>query len=62
MQVVTILKALMATAEDYIGEIRTAALTRKEPDKSYTDDEVIIKGITEDGRGYKLRLEFEDEP
>lgn len=57
---VTILRALMATAEEFVGDIHTACLTRKEPDKSYTDDEISIRGFTEDGRAYKLRLEFED--
>ena len=57
-----IFKALMEVAEEYIGEIHTAKLDRKEPDKSYTEDEITIKGFMESGRPYNLRLEVEDAP
>ena len=59
---VTILKSLMSTAEEYIGDINTVNLSRKEPDKSYTDDEITIKGFMEDGRLYTLKLEVDDKP
>ena len=59
---VTILKALMSTAEEYIGDIHTAKLDRKEPGKSYTDDEITIKGFMENGQPYTLRLEVGDAP
>ena len=57
---VTILKALIATAEEYIGEIHTAELERKEPEKSYTSDEITINGFMEDGRPYRLHLKVGD--
>ena len=57
---VMILKALMATAEGYIGKIHTAELERKEPEKSYTSDEITINGFMEDGRPYRLHLEVGD--
>lgn len=57
---VTILKVLMATTEEYIGKIHTAELERKEPDKSYTADEITINGFMEDGRPYKLHLKVGD--
>ena len=57
---VTILKALMATAEKYIGKIHTAELARKEPEKSYTSDEITINGFMEDGRPYRLHLKVGD--
>ena len=59
---VTILKALMATAEKYIGKIHTAELERKDPEKSYTSDEITIKGFMENGQPYTLRLEVGDAP
>ena len=59
---VMILKALMATAEEYIGDIHTAKLDRKEPDKSYTEDKITIKGFMESGQPYTLRLEVGDAP
>ena len=59
---VTILKSLMSTAEEYIGDIHTAKLERKEPGKSYTDDEITIKGFMESGQPYTLCLEVGDAP
>lgn len=57
-----IFKALMETAEEYIGDIHTAELDRKEPDKSYTEDKITIKGFMENGQPYTLRLEVGDAP
>lgn len=59
---VTILKAMMATAEEYVGKIHTAELERKEPEKSYTSDEITINGFMEDGRPYRLHLKVGDAP
>ena len=59
---VTILKELMATAEERIGKIHTVELERKEPEKSYTSDEITIKGFMENGQPYTLRLEVGDAP
>lgn len=59
---VTILKTLMSTAEEYIGNIHTAKLDRKEPDKRYTEDKITIKGFMESGQPYTLSLEVEDAP
>lgn len=59
---VTILKSLMSTAEEYIGDIHTAKLDRKEPDKSYTEDKITIKGFMGNGQPYTLRLEVGDAP
>ena len=52
----------METAETQIGKIHTMKLDRKEPDKSYTDDEITIKGFMESGQPYTLRLEVGDAP
>lgn len=57
---VTIFKALMSVAEEYIGEIHEAELDKKDPSREYKRDEIIIDGITEDGRSYHLILNFED--
>ena len=57
---VTILKELMATAEECIGKIHTVELERKEPEKSYTSDEITINGFMEDGRSYRLNLKVGD--
>ena len=57
-----IFKELMETAETQIGKIHTIKLERKEPDKSYTDDEITIKGFMESGQPYTLRLEVGDAP
>ena len=57
-----IFKALMETAETQIGKIHRMKLDRKEPDKSYTDDEITIKGFMESGQPYTLRLEVGDAP
>lgn len=62
IQVVTILKSLMSTAEEYIGDINTVNLSRKDPDKSYTEDGITIKGFMEDGRPYTLQLDVGDKP
>lgn len=57
---VTIFKALMSVAEEYIGEIHEVELDKQEPSKEYTHDEITIEGIMEDGRQYHLKLNFED--
>lgn len=57
-----IFKALMETAETQIGKIHTMKLDRKEPDKSYTEDKITIKGFMESGQPYTLRLEVGDAP
>ena len=59
---VTILKALMSTAEEYIGEIHTEDLKRKDPERPYTADEITINGFMEDGRLYRLHLKVGDAP
>lgn len=55
-----IFKALMETAETQIGKIHTAELERREPEKSYTSDEITINGFMEDGRPYRLHLKVGD--
>lgn len=57
-----IFKALMETAETQIGKIHTAELERKEPEKSYTSDEITVNGFMEDGRPYRLHLKVGDAP
>lgn len=57
-----IFKALMETTEAHIGKIHTMKLARKEPGKSYTDDEIVINGFMESGQPYTLRLEVGDKP
>ena len=57
-----IFKALMETAETQIGKIHTAELERKEPEKSYTSDEITVNGFMEDGRTYRLNLKVGDAP
>ena len=57
---ITIYKAMMALAEDYVGNIRTASLSAKEEGKPYTDDGIKISGMTEDGRRFCLELTLED--
>ena len=59
-QVVTIFKALMSVAEEYIGEIHEAELDKKDPSREYKRDEIIIDGIMKDGRTYHLILNIED--
>lgn len=57
---VTIFKALMSVAEEYIGEIHEAELDKQDPSKEYTHDEITIEGIMEDGRRYCLTVKLED--
>ena len=57
---VAILKALIYTAEEYIGEIKEVKLECKKPEYQYSHDRVLISGVMEDGRGFKLELELED--
>lgn len=57
---VTILKSLMATSEEYIGKLHTVALERKDPAKNYTADEITIDGFMDDGRPYRLHLKVSD--
>jgi hypothetical protein len=60
-QVVTILKALISAAEDYIGDVETVKLEKREKDKLYTHDRIIICGVSDsDGRQFELKLELED--
>lgn len=57
---VTILKALISTAEDYIGDVETVKLDKRDK-KSYLHDRIIICGVSDtDGRKFELELEFED--
>lgn len=56
-----IFKALMAAAEEYIGDVEAASLRKREPGKAYTHDGVTIHGTMEDGRRFTLELEVEDE-
>lgn len=57
---VVILKAMMACVEDNIGSISDVKLNRKEPDKTYTCDEIIIKGTMRDGRNFRMELAVDD--
>ena len=58
---VTILKALISTAEEYIGDVETVKLEKREKEKLYTHDRIIICGVSDsDGRKFELELEFED--
>ena len=58
---VTILKALISTAEEYIGDVETVKLEKRDKDKLYTHDHIIICGVSySDGRKFELELEFED--
>jgi hypothetical protein len=60
-QVVTILKALISTAEEYIGDVETVKLEKREKEKLYTHDRIIICGVSDsNGRKFELELEFED--
>jgi hypothetical protein len=59
--VLTIFKALLASAGEYIGDVETASLRKREPGKAYTHDGVTIHGTMEDGRRFTLELEVEDE-
>ena len=57
---VVILKAMMACVEDHVGSISEVKLNRKEPDKTYTSDEIIIKGTMEDGKKFRMELAVDD--
>ena len=58
---VTILKALISTAEEYIGDVETVKvkLDKREKGKSYTSDRIVICGVSK-GRKFELELDFED--
>ena len=56
---VTILKALISTADEYIGDIETVKLDKREKGKSYTSDRIVICGVSK-GRKFELELDFED--
>lgn len=58
---VVILKAMIAMAEEYVGDVHTAKLERKEHGKEYTHDRIKITGITEEGQEYTLELLLEDQ-
>lgn len=55
----TILKELIMTVEEYVGDIETVKLEKSEPGKSYTSDRIVICGVSK-GRKFELELEFED--
>ena len=57
---IVILKSMISMAEEYVGEIHTAELDRREPGKEYTHDKITLTGITEEGREYTLELRLED--
>ena len=58
---VTILKALISTAEEYIGDVETVKLEKREKEKLYPHDRIIICGVCDgNGRKFELELEFED--
>lgn len=58
---VTIFKAMIAMAEDYLGTIETASLHKHEHGKSYTHDSIQIDGVADGGRKFSLELTMEDE-
>jgi hypothetical protein len=60
-QVITIHQAMIALVQDYVGEIDTASLQKKEPGKSYTSDSIKIKGTTTSGRRFCMELTLEDD-
>ena len=55
----TILKRLIMTAEEYVGDIETVKLEKSEPGKSYTSDRIVICGVSK-GRKFELELDFEN--
>lgn len=55
-----IFKALMAAAEEYIGDVEMALLSKREPGKAFTHDGVTIRGTMEDGRKFALEMEVDD--
>lgn len=57
---ITILKALISTAEEYIGDVEEANLERRKKDSEYTRDQITVRGAMEDGRGFKLELRLDD--
>jgi hypothetical protein len=59
-QVVAILKALIYTAEEYIGDVEEANLERRKKDREYTHDQITIRGVMEGGRGFELELRLDD--
>jgi hypothetical protein len=58
-QVLTILKELIVTVEEYVGDIETVKLDKREKGKSYTSDRIVICGVSK-GRKFELELDFED--
>lgn len=57
---VTIMKALMATLEDYVDSVETVRLERKQPGKDYTSDRIVIRGSYNIGKQYTLELSVDD--
>ena len=57
---ITILKALISTAEEYIGDVEEANLERRKKDSEYTHDQITVRGVMEDGRGFELKLRLDD--
>lgn len=55
----TILKELIMTVEEYVGNIETVKLEKGEPGKPYTSDRIVICGVSK-GRKFELELDFED--
>ena len=54
----TILKELIMTVEEYVGDIETVKLDKREKGK-YTSDRIVICGVSK-GRKFELELDFED--
>lgn len=57
---VTIMKKLIEVSEDYIGEVKTVKLERKEKGRSYTNDKITVCGVCEE-REFELELIIKDE-
>lgn len=57
---VTILKAIISTAEECIGDIKEVKLERRKEGRAYTHDQITVNGVTEDGRGFELELRLDD--
>lgn len=58
---ITIHQAMIALVQDYVGEIDTASLQKKEPGKSYTSDSIRIEGTATSGRRFCMELTLEDD-
>lgn len=55
-----IFKALMAAAEEYIGEVEEASLEKGIPGVTYSNDRVLISGSMENGNTFELILTVEE--